>query len=468
MTQRVDIARRTQTLYTYDHRNRLVSVSEVGSNGSATSRIEYQYDAYNRLVSRYNVAGVGAPTRLYWSYDTGINPVLEFDISKNPTLTHRYLWSNSVDDLLADENVTSLSSGGNTLWGLADHLGTIRDIADANEATGVTSVVNHRRYNAFGKLMSQSGVVGMIFGYTGKYSDAATGLQNNLNRWYDPNLGKWISQDPIGFGGGDGNLYRYVGNSPTNGTDPSGLIVPNDGHHILPWSIFTNAGFSDDIQDYFNSDNARLRDDLYKSHNGARVRGISEFDYRKEVQGIFDEFMSGRDPAKLTRRQAESLIGKIRDSENPIIRNYLEGVTAEIKLAKETANAFVRKAKRAGKSVDDALWREAREHAHEVVKLTRKGITARILSKISSSRATKAIGGFLGFYTIASDGNVTGAELSRTCADITPIGWSIMAGESLGEATEYFQDEIERTAELNRTSPKLWMKSEGSRPVCND
>ena len=125
--------------------------------------------------------------------------------------------------MLADEQVTSLSTGGNTVWALADHLGSIRDIADLNEGNGSTSVVNHRRYNAFGKRIIQTGAVDVIFGYTGKRFDEATGLQNNLNRWYDPNLGKWISQDPIGFAAGDANLYRYVGNSPPNATDPSGL-----------------------------------------------------------------------------------------------------------------------------------------------------------------------------------------------------------------------------------------------------
>jgi hypothetical protein len=40
---------------------------------------------------------------------------------------------------------------------------------------------------------------------------------------YDPTVGRFISQDPIGFAGGDANTYRYVGNGPTDATDPSGL-----------------------------------------------------------------------------------------------------------------------------------------------------------------------------------------------------------------------------------------------------
>ncbi|MEM9828735.1 MAG: RHS repeat-associated core domain-containing protein, partial [Planctomycetota bacterium] len=63
----------------------------------------------------------------------------------------------------------------------------------------------------------------VFFGYTGRLFDSETDLQNNLNRWYDADTGRWISQDPIGFAAGDANLYRYVGNGPTNATDPSGL-----------------------------------------------------------------------------------------------------------------------------------------------------------------------------------------------------------------------------------------------------
>ena len=40
---------------------------------------------------------------------------------------------------------------------------------------------------------------------------------------FDPSLGRWLTEDPIGFDAGDNNFYRFVGNSPTNFTDPSGL-----------------------------------------------------------------------------------------------------------------------------------------------------------------------------------------------------------------------------------------------------
>jgi len=40
---------------------------------------------------------------------------------------------------------------------------------------------------------------------------------------YDPTIGRWTAEDPIAFEGADANLYRYVGNHPTNATDPTGM-----------------------------------------------------------------------------------------------------------------------------------------------------------------------------------------------------------------------------------------------------
>src|SRR5690606_33103175 len=62
-----------------------------------------------------------------------------------------------------------------------------------------------------------------LFSYTGREWDSDAGLQYNRARWYDATTGRWLNQDPIGFAAGDTNLYRYVGNDPANGTDPSGL-----------------------------------------------------------------------------------------------------------------------------------------------------------------------------------------------------------------------------------------------------
>jgi RHS repeat-associated protein len=92
-----------------------------------------------------------------------------------------------------------------------------------------------RRYSAFGtpepaqvwasgpegNFTDVSGESG--FFYVGQEYDAETGLQYSRARYYDPRSREFIGQDPLAFTAGDTNLYRRVGNSPVNATDPSGL-----------------------------------------------------------------------------------------------------------------------------------------------------------------------------------------------------------------------------------------------------
>ena len=109
---------------------------------------------------------------------------------------------------------------------MTDNQNTIRDLAVYNSTANTTSVANHRVYNGFGALESQTNVaVDFLFGYTGRPLDYASGEQNNGERWYDAVTGRWLSEDPLGFAAGDANLGRYVGNGPTNASDPSGLLT---------------------------------------------------------------------------------------------------------------------------------------------------------------------------------------------------------------------------------------------------
>jgi len=67
------------------------------------------------------------------------------------------------------------------------------------------------------------------------HPDADTGLENADHRWYDPAVGRWISEDPIGFRGRDANVSRYVGNGATNRTDPTGMaFVSRDPFTPVP------------------------------------------------------------------------------------------------------------------------------------------------------------------------------------------------------------------------------------------
>jgi RHS repeat-associated protein len=85
------------------------------------------------------------------------------------------------------------------------------------------AVLNHIVYDAFGGVTSQTNAsVVFRYGYTARELNTESGLQYNRARYLDSFTGKFISEDPIGFQGGDSNLYRYVNNLPITKVDPSG------------------------------------------------------------------------------------------------------------------------------------------------------------------------------------------------------------------------------------------------------
>ncbi|CDG53140.1 MULTISPECIES: RHS repeat-associated core domain-containing protein [Halomonadaceae] len=74
--------------------------------------------------------------------------------------------------------------------------------------------------------------------FQGQWHDEESGLYYNRHRYYDPQQGRYISQDPIGLNGGT-NLYGYVTN-PTGMVDPLGLFGANM-HHLEPFGVGIHA-----------------------------------------------------------------------------------------------------------------------------------------------------------------------------------------------------------------------------------
>ena len=79
-------------------------------------------------------------------------------------------------------------------------------------------------YESFGNLTFSEGTPAdsNSFRYTGREFDSETGLYYYRARYYDPEVGRFLSEDPIGFDGGI-NFYSYVGNNPINFFNPFGL-----------------------------------------------------------------------------------------------------------------------------------------------------------------------------------------------------------------------------------------------------
>jgi RHS repeat-associated protein len=105
-----------------------------------------------------------------------------------------------------------------------DHLGSIREMF-----TGGGTVVARYDYDPYGRSTTVLGTTPTDFNFTGLYRHSKSNLDLALYRAYDPDLGRWLSRDPLNdaeFKEGP-NLYRYVGNSPVNRADPTGLQAKN-------------------------------------------------------------------------------------------------------------------------------------------------------------------------------------------------------------------------------------------------
>jgi RHS repeat-associated protein len=225
--------------YTWDHRNRLTGVTFKNSGGTVLKTVLHTYDAFDRLIRSTvdpdGATGSAALVDAFFSWEADqIN--LDFDGPTSGDLAHRNLFNpEAIDQILAVEDVASLLSAGDVKWPLTDHLGTPRDLAAYNATTDDTTVANHRVYNSFGQLVSETNASFTIaFGFTGVLSDSSTSLNYHRARWLDPATGKWLSEDPIGFNGGDSNIVRYVANKPTRYADPSGLELPTHSVPIYP------------------------------------------------------------------------------------------------------------------------------------------------------------------------------------------------------------------------------------------
>jgi len=100
---------------------------------------------------------------------------------------------------------------------LTDALGSTMGLTDSTGAFQTTYT-----YEPFGNT-TIAGTASNPYQYTGRENDG-TGLYFYRARYYNPQFPRFISEDPIEFNGGDTNLYAYVGDSPTNFTDPTGTI----------------------------------------------------------------------------------------------------------------------------------------------------------------------------------------------------------------------------------------------------
>lgn len=152
----------------------------------------YVYDLDDRLIAELN--GAGSPVVTYvWRDDVPVAIILH-----RPTETVLYLEVDHLNTPIAARNPL-----GVVVWKWEpDAFGTTPPNQDPDGNWG-TQIINLR--------------------FPGQYFDQESGLHYNFRRYYDPQLGRYLSPDPVGLAGGR-NLYAYVNNQPTMFTDPEGLM----------------------------------------------------------------------------------------------------------------------------------------------------------------------------------------------------------------------------------------------------
>ena len=205
LTRKTLLATGNYTQYTYDAENRLTKVEDfVAGNSTPAFTGTYRYDGLGRRIEKV----ANGQTKRY-IYD-GEDILLEYDGSN--VLQARYTHGPGIGEPIA------VTKGADTFFYHQDGLGSVTDLTDS---AGVTT--KSYAYDSYGNVLESPGTPDQLYSYTGREFDTESGLYYLRARYYDPTTGRFLQEDPIGFAGGDINVYRYVYNNPSTYFDPNGL-----------------------------------------------------------------------------------------------------------------------------------------------------------------------------------------------------------------------------------------------------
>jgi RHS repeat-associated protein len=235
------------TTWTYEW-NATNQLKRVLNNGNEVAR--FFYDPLGRRVEK--VAG-GATNR--YTYD-GTSILRE----TRSGVVSTYIHGPGVDQPLAK------ATGGVLTYFHADALGSVAKMTDQTGA-----VVSSIRYDTWGNI--EAGLPD-LYAFTGREWDAETGLYFMRARYYDPQTGRFVSQDPIGFAGGL-NLYAYGRNAPTNFGDPFGLRPYVDKYRTVQAAAIRALA---DVYLWSVNENREYAGVIYKNPDGT-------YSYTPPVQG---------------------------------------------------------------------------------------------------------------------------------------------------------------------------------------
>jgi RHS repeat-associated protein len=226
------LSTKAQASYSFDSAHRLTRIS-------GTSNDEFVYDgAGTRLSARRN----GTVTR--YIHDAAGNLIAE---ANGATITRYYIHGAGLLALVIPD--------GTIYCYHFDATGHTVALTDASR-----TVVNRYAYTPFGNA-NQVESIAQPFRYVGQYGvmTEPNGLYYMRARYYDPQVGRFISEDPAGFDGGDVNLYAYVQNNPVMLIDPFGLCKENSLlNNLIGSNSLISFGYGQ-TEEEFSAARARTR-----------------------------------------------------------------------------------------------------------------------------------------------------------------------------------------------------------------
>ena len=221
------------TIYGYNdpQKNRLLSAGSNNFLYDDEGQLSSGYGASYSFDYEHRLTGIGTSTQLFYDgagnrlqairdgvvtryiYDAAGNLLAEADGSNN--ILRYYIYG---------LGLLAMVTPSNQMY--CYHFNDIGSVTSMTDDSQYTSVWNAYAYEPFGEILDEYECCSMTtpFKFVGQFGVMIepNGFHYMRARYYDPNVGRFISGDPIGFDGGDVNLMTYVGNNPVNGIDPEG------------------------------------------------------------------------------------------------------------------------------------------------------------------------------------------------------------------------------------------------------